>query len=279
MSTKEIWINLPVKDVEKSKEFYKAIGFVHNTTHGDTKDSACFLIGEKNNVLMLFQEDVFKNFTKNQLTDTSQSSEVLLSFDAETRSEVDDMAIKAETAGGKLFSKPEEIQGWMYGCGFSDIDGHRWNMLHMDNNKMPQPINSNKECIFVHTTINATSNKVWDYFTQPEHILNWNNASDEWHTPHAVNDLKVGGKFHLRMEAKDGSSGFDFEGHYTHVKLEEDIAYTLVDSRKVNIHFEKVEEGIKITESFEAETDHSTELQKQGWQAILNNFKKYTENN
>ena len=279
MSTKEIWINLPVKDVAKSKEFYKAIGFVLNTTHGDTNDSACFLIGEKNIVLMLFQEDVFKNFTKNHVTDTSQSSEVLFSFDAETRSEVDDMAVKAEAAGGRLFSKPEEIQGWMYGCGFSDVDGHRWSMLHMDTNKMPQPESINKECILVHTTINATAKKVWDYFTLPEHFTRWNNASDDQQTSNAKNDLKVGGKFFLRTEAKNGSMGYDLEGHYTHIKTEEDIAYTLMDSRKVNIHFEKVEEGIKITESFEPVSEISSELQKQDWQAILNNFKSYTENN
>lgn len=279
MPVKEIWINLPVKDLAKSIEFYKAIGFVLNTTNGKSNDSACFLIGEKNIVLMLFQEDVFKSLTKNNLADTNQSSEVLISLNSETRNEIDEMANKAEAAGGNVFGKPEEIQGWMYGCAFTDVDGHRWNMLHMDMSKNSHSVNDSKECILVHTIINATTKKVWEYFTLPEHITKWNNASDEWHTPHATNDLKVGGKFHLRMEAKDGSSGFDFEGHYSHVKTEEDIAYTLVDSRKVNIHFEKVEEGIKITESFEAETDHSMELQKQSWQAILNNFKKYTENN
>ncbi len=279
MSTKEIWINLPVKDVAKSKEFYKAIGFVLNTAHGNTNDSASFLIGEKNMVLMLFQEDVFKSFTKNNLTDTALSSEVLISLDSETRNGIDEMANKVEAAGGNVFSKPEETQGWMYGCGFTDIDGHRWNMLHMDKSKIPQLANSNEECILVHTIVNATAEKVWQYFTLPQHITKWNNASDEWHTTNVINDLTVGGKFLYRMEAKDGSIGFDFDGHYSHIKKEEAIAYILTDSRKVNIHFEKVEEGIRVTESFETESENPIEVQKHGWQAILDNFKTYTENN
>ena len=279
MPIKEIWINLPVKDVAKSKIFYKAIGFVQNTSHGNTNESACFLIGEKNMALMLFQEDVFKNFTKTGLADTSASAEVLISFDAGTRQEVDKMAVMAEAAGGKLFGRPEEIQGWMYGCGFTDLDGHRWNMLHMDMSKLPPPPGNNAACIFIHTTVNASAKKVWDYFTLPEHIKKWNNASSEWHTPQATNDLKVGGKFLFRMEAKDGSMGFDFEGHYTHIKPEEDIAYTLNDARKVNIHFEKVDDAIKITQSFEPEKENSFEMQQQGWQAILDNFKRYTQNN
>lgn len=279
MATKEIWINLPVKDVAKSKEFYKAIGFVLNTAHGNTNDSACFLIGEKNMVLMLFQEDVFKSFTKISLADTNQSSEVLISFDSESRAEVDDMANKVEAAGGKIFGKPEEIQGWMYGCGFTDIDGHRWNMLHMDMSKIPKPPSVAKECVIINTTINSTAEKVWLYFTQREHIINWNNASNDWQTTKVENDLTVGGKFLYRMEAKDGSMGFDFDGHYSHIKAQEDIAYILTDSRKVNIHFEKVEEGIKVTESFEPESENSIEMQKQNWQAILDNFKVYTENN
>lgn len=144
MAIKGIWINLPVKDVAKSKEFYTAIGFVLNTAHGNSTDSACFLIGEKNMVVMLFQEDVFKGFTKNNITDTSQSSEVLISFDADNIEDIDAMANSVEAAGGKIFSKPEEIQGWMYGFGFADIDGHRWNMLHMDMSKIPKPVADTK---------------------------------------------------------------------------------------------------------------------------------------
>jgi predicted lactoylglutathione lyase len=138
--TKEIWINLPVKDVEKSKTFFSALGFTIHPGHGD-KNSACILMGEKNIAVMLFEENMFKGFTQHPLTDTKQNSEVLISFDAESMEEVDDLAAKAEQSGGTLFGKPESIQGWMYGCGFCDPDGHRWNVLYMDKSKMPSNFN------------------------------------------------------------------------------------------------------------------------------------------
>lgn len=280
MATKEIWLNLPVKNVAKSKEFFKALGFTQNTSHGDTDENACFIIGEKKMVLMLFPEATFKSFTQHEISDTNTGSQILISIDAETREEVDELAKKAADAGGNLFAKPGEKDGWMYGCGFADLDGHRWNVLHMDMSKMPrQSNNANKDCIIIHTHIQASAEKIWEYFTKPEHITKWNNASEDWHTTKAENDLKIGGKFNSRMESKDGSMGFDFCGHYTHIKNLEDIAYTLGDSRKVNIHFEKTEDGIKITQSFEPETENSQEMQQKGWQAILDNFKTYTENN
>lgn len=136
--TKEIWINLPVKHVEKSREFFTKIGFQLNEQHGNTEHSAAFLVGEKNVALMLFEESMFGGFTKHALSDTSKGSEVLISFDAESREEVDEMAAKAAAAGGNIFAAPEEIQGWMYGCAFADLDGHRWNILFMDRSKMPQ---------------------------------------------------------------------------------------------------------------------------------------------
>ena len=280
MATKELWLNLPVKDVAKSKVFFQALGFTLNTAHGNTNDNASFIIGEKKIVLMLFQEAVFKSFTQHPLSDTNAGTEMLISIDAETREEVDELAKKAADAGGNLFAKPAEKDGWMYGCAFADLDGHRWNVLQMDMSKMKQQPNVNdKDCIIIHTTVNATAEKVWDYFTKPEHITKWNNASEEWHTTKAENDLKIGGRFSSRMEAKDGSMGFDFGGHYSHIKNLEDIAYTLDDSRKVNIHFEQTNDGIKITESFESEKENSIEMQQQGWQSILTNFKNYTENN
>ncbi len=131
----------------------------------------------------------------------------------------------------------------------------------------------------VETIVNASIDKVWQYWTVPAHIMNWNFASDDWCAPKAVNDLKVGGKFSSRMEAKDGSFGFDFGGVYDEVKLNEIIRYTLEDDRKVKIVFSTSEGGIKIIETFEAETENPVDLQKGGWQAILNNFKKYTEGN
>ena len=136
--TKEFWINLPVKDVKRSKEFFTQLGFAFNTKYGDTEHSAAMTIGTKNIVVMLFEESMFRGFAANNITDTKQSTEVLFSIDAETRNEVDEFAQKAETAGGIVFSQPAENQGWMYGCAFTDPDGHRWNVLHMDMSKMPQ---------------------------------------------------------------------------------------------------------------------------------------------
>jgi uncharacterized protein len=136
--TKELWINLPVKDVKKSKEFFTKLGFSFNMKHGDTQHSAGMLVGSKNIPVMLFEESVFKGFTRHELTDTKKSSEVLFSFDAESRQEVDELAAKVQSAGGDLFAKPGENQGWMYGCAFADPDGHRWNVLYMDMGKMPK---------------------------------------------------------------------------------------------------------------------------------------------
>ncbi len=133
--TKELWINLPVKDIAKSTAFFKALGFSFNEQHA-TEYSACMLIGTKNLVVMLFAEAMFESFSRNAITDTTKSSEMLLSFDAESRDEVDELAKKAADAGGVVFGKPTEVQGWMYGCGFTDLDGHRWNILHMDMSKM-----------------------------------------------------------------------------------------------------------------------------------------------
>ncbi|WP_163100245.1 SRPBCC family protein [Peribacillus alkalitolerans] len=131
--------------------------------------------------------------------------------------------------------------------------------------------------VTVQTTVQAPVEKVWEFWTEPTHITKWNTASEEWHTPIAENDLQVGGKFHSRMEAKDGSFGFDFGGIYDEVKLHEVIAYTLGDGRKVKILFKGQDNVTEIIETFDAETANPVELQKQGWQAILDNFKKYTE--
>jgi uncharacterized protein YndB with AHSA1/START domain len=131
--------------------------------------------------------------------------------------------------------------------------------------------------ITVKTTVHAPVEKVWEYWTEPEHITKWNNASDDWHTPLAENDLTVGGKFLTRMEAKDGSFGFDFAGVYDEVKLNEVIAYTLGDGRKVNITFKGQGNETEVIETFDAETTNPIEMQQAGWQAILDNFKKYVE--
>lgn len=135
---KELWINLPVKDVNKSKEFFGKIGFSLNEKYGNSNDSASIIIGNKNTNVMLFAEDTFKGFTKSELPDTKQTTEVLFSIEMESREEVDEMAKKAAAAGGTVFGEPAEVQGWMYGCGFTDLDGHRWNVMYMDFSEMPQ---------------------------------------------------------------------------------------------------------------------------------------------
>lgn len=131
--------------------------------------------------------------------------------------------------------------------------------------------------ITVETEIDATIDKVWDAWTDPEAITQWNFATDEWCCPSAVNDLKPGGEFVFRMEAKDGSMGFDFTGTYDTIVNKESISYKMSDGRKVEINFIQQENSVKLTEGFEAEGSNSDEQQRLGWQAILGNFKKYVE--
>lgn len=135
----------------------------------------------------------------------------------------------------------------------------------------------NKTTITVQTTVNCPVEAAWKKWTSPEHVMRWNAASDDWHCPRAENDLKVGGKFTYRMEAKDGSFGFDFGGIYTAVVPHELIELALGDDRKVKIVFLPENHTTRIIESFEAEGMNPVELQRNGWQAILDNFKKYAE--
>jgi uncharacterized protein YndB with AHSA1/START domain len=131
--------------------------------------------------------------------------------------------------------------------------------------------------ITVSTTISAPLDKVWQSWVLPDQITGWNAASDDWHCPSATNDLRVGGSFCYKMAARDGSFSFDFEGTYTEVIAHEKIAYKILDSRDVEITFIETSEGIIVTESFEAESTHSVEMQQSGWQAILERFKKHVE--
>lgn len=136
---------------------------------------------------------------------------------------------------------------------------------------------SENSAITVSATVNASPDKVWNCWTSPMHITKWNHASDDWHSPEAENDLRAGGKFRSRMAAKDGSMSFDFEGIYDKVEHLKLIEYTLGDGRKVRVTFEAAGDSVTVTETFDAEQIHSQEMQKAGWQAILDNFKKHTE--
>ena len=133
--------------------------------------------------------------------------------------------------------------------------------------------------ITVEATIAASVNKVWDYWTKPEHITKWNFATEDWLCPTADNDLRVGGKYNARMEAKDGSFGFDFEAVYDEVEEQKKLAYTMTDGRQATTLFESAGEQTKVTTVFDAENVHDTEMQRAGWQSILNNFKQYVETN
>lgn len=135
------------------------------------------------------------------------------------------------------------------------------------------------EAIVIDATIQASPEQVWEYWTAPEHITQWNFASEDWHCPNASNDVRVGGTLKSRMEAKDGSFGFDFEATYSRVEKPQILAYSLGDGRAVTTHFEELDGATKVTTHFEPEDSNSAEMQRTGWQAILNNFKKYVEAN
>ena len=131
--------------------------------------------------------------------------------------------------------------------------------------------------VSVATTVNADIEDVWSAWITPEEINQWNAASEEWHNPSSKNDLRVGGRFSYRMEARDGSMGFDFEGTYTNVTEHELIEYVMADDRRVSIQFAPADSGIRIVETFDAEDESSAEQQRQGWQSILDNFAKHVE--
>lgn len=134
---------------------------------------------------------------------------------------------------------------------------------------------------FVSITVEATIRKpaaeVWACFNEPQHVTQWCFASPEWHAPRAESDLRVGGSFTTRMEAKDGSFGFDFGGVYDEVRTNEFLSYTMGDGRKVAVTFLSVDGGTKVTETFDAEAINDVEMQRAGWQAIMDNFKAYCE--
>lgn len=133
--------------------------------------------------------------------------------------------------------------------------------------------------IIVQAVVQAPIGKVWRYWTEPDHITKWNQASEDWHAPRAENNLQAGGTFLTRMEAKDGSMGFDFGGVYDVVNQHEVISYTIEDGRRVEITFVDQGNETKIIQTFDAENANPVELQQAGWQAIMDNFKAYTEHN
>jgi len=141
--------------------------------------------------------------------------------------------------------------------------------------KQKQAIMATK--ITVTTTLNVPVEKAWNYYTNPEHITQWNFASDDWQCPKAENDLRVGGTYSARMEAKDGSFGFDFVVTYDKVIPHQELSYTMGDGRQATTTFEASENKTIVTTTFDPESQNPIAMQQQGWQMILNNYKKYTE--
>ena len=132
------------------------------------------------------------------------------------------------------------------------------------------------EQITVETNINAPIAKVWDAYVTPADIMLWNAASDDWHTTKSTVDLREGGRFSSRMEAKDGSFGFDFEGTYTKVMPQSLIVYEM-DNRAATVEFLPDSESVTVRVTFDAESENPADMQRQGWQAILDNFKRHVE--
>lgn len=135
-----------------------------------------------------------------------------------------------------------------------------------------------QEKITIRATVSGNKQKVWDYYTKPEHITQWNFADPSWHCPTATNDMTVGGRYVARMEAKDGSFGFDFDAVYTEINLGEHFTYEF-GGRLATVGFEETNGQTEVIVTFDPETENSIELQRNGWQSILDNFKKYTETN
>jgi hypothetical protein len=135
--TKQFWLNLPVKDLARSREFFTQLGFNFNERHGQS-NMVSLALGDGGTLVNLFAEATFSGFAAAAVADASRAAEVLLSLDAQSRDEVDTIASRAKAAGATVFCEPTPVQGWMYGCGFADLDGHRWNVLHMDMSQMPR---------------------------------------------------------------------------------------------------------------------------------------------
>lgn len=135
------------------------------------------------------------------------------------------------------------------------------------------------KAITIESTINADAQKVWKMWTEPQHIEKWNQASPDWECPHAENDVRVGGRFLSTMAAKDGSAQFDFTGTYTDVMPGQRLAYTMDDGRKADVTFTQLQNGVHIVVTFDMETMNSEEMQRAGWQAILDSYKHYVESN
>ena len=204
---------------------------------------------------------------------------VHISLEPDSREETKKL-FDALSDGGQITMELQDMFWGAYYGSCTDKYGVQW-MFNFPKkiNHMNSTTQQKKEIITIEVTIETPVDKVWYCWTNPDDIIHWNSASDDWHTPKAANDLRVNGNFSYRMESKDGKMGFDFKGVYTQIIPHKLIQYKIDDGRLVTVDFESINDTIKITESFEAETEHPIEMQRIGWQSILNNFKKYVEKN
>lgn len=163
--------------------------------------------------------------------------------------------------------------------GHEDFFDNAWPKAFEKLKNLAESEKQENQKISVKTVVNAPVDKVWQYWTQPNHVTRWNYASPDWHSPSAKNDLRENGRFSYRMESKDGNHGFDFEGKYDRVDIHKQISYTMDDGRKADVLFQEDGNSTVVEEIFDADKSHSAEMQKSGWQAILDNFKRHVEGN
>lgn len=270
-----IYVNLPVKNIEKTREFWSKLGFAFNEQFSDDK-ALCLILNEGNIYAMLMSHEFYKTFTNRPIADGS-TTQVLLAIDVGSRDKVDEIIKIALENGATKYLEPSDF-GWMYYDRFIDPDGHQWEVMFSDESLIPLENEENEKQdkrITIETIVSKPVDQVWEMWTLPIHIMQWNNASDDWFTPSAENNLIEGGRFNYKMAARDGSYSFDFSGTYNEVIIGKKIAYTLDDDRKTIIEFIEEDGKVKIVETFEAEEHYSLEKQRAGWQAILDNFNRY----
>lgn len=204
--------------------------------------------------------------------EVKQGNNVYIFLELKTKEELE--RIYNELSEGGRIEMPLQSTFWGgYFGSFSDKFGIQWMLQYTPTSKQLM----NLEKIVVTTTVQLPIQKVWEFYTLPEHITKWNFASEDWHCPSASNDLRVGGKYIARMESKDGKIGFDFEAIYDEIELYKKIFYKLGDQRKVEILFSEEGNATVVRISFDPEGTYSLEQQRAGWQAILDNFRKYCE--
>lgn len=190
--------------------------------------------------------------------------------------QVDDFeatADKITKAGGKVAMPQFEIGGMALQGYFLDTEGNTFGIHQV----LHSSADDAENMIEITATVHAPLSEVWEKYVGPKHIMQWNHASDDWYCPHAESDLREGGKFSSIMSSKDGKISFDFYGEFTKVDPKKEIAYAIADGRKVSVRFVPQKEGIQVVVVFEMEKQNSRDLQRSGWQSILDNFKKYVE--